>query len=76
MEPWQQTQAENSDLAALVSEDATFTLRLSDEELVEWQAFAELSSETLEQTIRRLLRRAITERADYEQARREFRNAP
>jgi hypothetical protein len=72
MEPWKQTLAENPDLAALMSEDVTFTLRLSDEELVEWQAFAELSNETLEQTIRRLLRRAITERADYEQARREF----
>jgi hypothetical protein len=50
----------------------TFTLRLSDEELVEWQAFAELSNETLEQSLRRLMRRAIQERAEYEQARRDF----
>ena len=72
MEPWRQTLAENPDIAALMSEDATFTLRVSGDELLEWQAFAEQSDETLEQTIRRLLRRAITERADYERSRREF----
>jgi hypothetical protein len=72
MEPWRQTLTNNPDIAALMDEDATFTLRLTAEERSDWQAFAELSDETLEQTIRRLVRRAITERADYEQSRREF----
>jgi hypothetical protein len=72
MEPWKQTLAENPDIAALMSEDATFTLRLSDEELADWQAFAELTSETLEQVLRRVMRRAIDERLAYEQSRREF----
>jgi hypothetical protein len=50
----------------------TFTLQLSDEDRAEWKAYAELSGETLEQTIRRLMRRAITERADFDRSRREF----
>jgi hypothetical protein len=72
MEPWRQTLAENPDIAALMDEDATFTLRLTAEERTDWEAYAELSDETLEQTIRRLMRRAIAERAAYEQSRREF----
>jgi hypothetical protein len=50
----------------------SFTLELSDEELSDWQAFAELTSETLEQVLRRVMRRAIDERLAYEQSRREF----
>jgi hypothetical protein len=72
VEPWKQILAENPDLVALMSEDATFTLHASVEERNEWESFAELSGESLEQTIRRLLRRAIDERLAYEQARREF----
>jgi hypothetical protein len=72
MEPWKQTLSENPDIAALMDEDATFTLRLTAEERTDWESFAELSGETLEQTIRRLLRRAIDERLAYEQSRREF----
>ena len=33
MKPWRQTLAENPDIAALMDEDATFTLRLTEEEL-------------------------------------------
>jgi hypothetical protein len=72
MEPWRQTLAENSDLAALMDDDATFTLRLSNEERSEWETFAEQSGETIEQTIRRVMRRAVQERLDYEQSRRKF----
>jgi hypothetical protein len=72
MEPWKQTLAENPDIAALRSEDATFTLRLSDEERGEWETFAAQSGETIEQTLHRLMRRAVQERHDYEQSRREF----
>jgi hypothetical protein len=50
----------------------SFTLQLSDEERGDWQMLAELSGETLEQTIRRVMRRAVDERLAYEQARREF----
>jgi hypothetical protein len=72
MEPWRQTLAENPDIAALMSEDATFTLRLTAEERADWETFAEVTSETLEQVLRRLMRHAIGERAAYEQARRGF----
>jgi hypothetical protein len=44
----------------------TLTWQLSDEERADWFAFAESSGETLEQTIRRLVRRAIRERADFD----------
>jgi hypothetical protein len=50
----------------------SFTLELSDEELADWQAFAELTSETLEQVLRRVMRRAIDERFAYETSRRQF----
>ena len=55
-----------------MDEDATFTLRLSDEERSEWETFAAQSGETIEQTIHRVMRRAVQERLDYEQSRREF----
>jgi hypothetical protein len=72
MEPWRQTLADNPDLAALWSEDATFTLRLTPEERAEWETFAELTSETVEQVLRRVMKRAIDERLAYDQARRSF----
>jgi hypothetical protein len=49
----------------------SFTLQLSDEERGDWTMLAELSGETLEQTIRRLMGRAVQEQLAYDQARRE-----
>jgi hypothetical protein len=56
------------------NEDAStepLTLWSSPSELEEWREFAELCGETVEQTIRRVLRRAIDERRDFDRARRE-----
>jgi hypothetical protein len=50
----------------------SFTLQLSDEERGDWTMLAELAGETLEQTIRRLMNRAVDEQLAYDQARREF----
>lgn len=50
----------------------SFTLNLSDEERGDWQMFAELSAETVEQAIRRVMKRAIDERLAYEQSRKAF----
>jgi hypothetical protein len=40
----------------------SFTLNLTDEERGDWQMLAELSAETVEQTIRRVMKHAIDER--------------
>jgi hypothetical protein len=54
------------------NDSESFTLQLSDEERGDWTMLAELSGETLEQTIRRVMRRAVDEQLAYDQARREF----
>ena len=71
MEPWKQMLADNSDLAAVIDEDATITLRLSVEEVLDWHAFAKSGGETVEEAVHRVMKRAAQERRDYEQARRE-----
>ena len=50
----------------------SLTLALSDEERGDWTMLAELAGETLEQTIRRLMARAVDEQLAYQQARRDF----
>jgi hypothetical protein len=54
------------------SDNDSFTLQLSDEERGDWTMLAELAGETLEQTIRRLMARAVDEQLAYQQARRDF----
>jgi hypothetical protein len=50
----------------------SFTLQLSDEERGDWTMLAELSGETVEQTIRRLMGRAVQEQLDYSRSREMF----
>jgi hypothetical protein len=50
----------------------SFTINLSDEEKGDWEMVAQLARETLEQTIRRLMGRAVQEQLDYTESRLRF----
>jgi hypothetical protein len=53
-------------------ETETLTLRITEEESLDWQAHAERSGETVEETIHRVMRRAVQEQLDYDQSRKQF----
>jgi hypothetical protein len=50
----------------------TLKLWISPDLLEEWARFSDLHGESIPETLRRLMRRAINERAEFDRARREF----